>query len=186
MRAGDKRGRATGALSDKLPTQADFHAAIASRSSYWFSACLRITHSRELAEDAVQDALLNAWTKRHQFNKESRLETWIHRIAVNSALQLIRKQKPGVFNSLEIDYGDEAEAPHKKLDDLDLDSSLDRACLHLTELERTCFLLKHLEDWRQKEIADVLGINVSAVKQAVFRGVKKLRVHMTGLQETTP
>ena len=79
----------------ELPTQAEFHAAISSRSDRWYSACLRITRSPELAEDAVQEALLSAWAKRHQFNHTARLETWIHRIAVNAALQLLRKNRPG-------------------------------------------------------------------------------------------
>ena len=45
----------------------------------------------------------------------------------------------------------------------------------LSEVERVCFVLKHLEQWRLKEIADELGSNVGNVKQAVFRAVHKLR-----------
>ena len=71
------------------PTQAEFHEAISNRSDRWFSACLRITRNHELAEDAVQEALLSAWNKRDQFQHSARLETWIHRIAVNAALQLL-------------------------------------------------------------------------------------------------
>ena len=48
------------------PTQADFHEAISARSDRWFSACLKITRNPDMAADAVQDALLNAWNKRHQ------------------------------------------------------------------------------------------------------------------------
>ncbi len=77
--------------SPGAPTQADFHAAISDRSDRWFSACLKITRNRDMAEDAVQDALLNAWNKRHQFDSSARLDTWIHRIAINAALQLLRK-----------------------------------------------------------------------------------------------
>ena len=70
------------------PTRADFHDAISRRSNCWYSVCLRLTRSRDLAEDAVQDALLTAWNKRQQFDGSARLETWIHRIVVNAALQL--------------------------------------------------------------------------------------------------
>ena len=49
------------------PTQAEFHETISTRSDRWYSACLKITRNRDLAEDAVQDALLSAWNKRHQF-----------------------------------------------------------------------------------------------------------------------
>ena len=77
-----------------LPTQSDFHEAISLRADRWYAACLKITRDRSLAEDAVQDALLNAWNKRHQFEQSARLDTWIHRIAVNAALQILRKNRP--------------------------------------------------------------------------------------------
>ncbi len=79
------------------PSRAEFHEAISNRSDRWYGACLKITRNQHLAEDAVQEALLSAWNKRHQFQHTARLETWIHRIAVNSALQLLRKNRPGVF-----------------------------------------------------------------------------------------
>ena len=69
------------------PTEADFHQAISMRSGRWYSACLKITRDPDLAADAVQDGLLSAWHKRHQFGHGARLDTWIHRIAVNAALQ---------------------------------------------------------------------------------------------------
>jgi len=43
-------------------------------------------------------------------------------------------------------------------------------------------VLKHLEQWRLKEIAEEIGSNTGTVKQAIFRAVKKLRVHMAALQ----
>ena len=49
-------------------------------------------------------------------------------------------------------------------------------------MERACFVLKHLEQWRYAEIATELGTNDGRVKQAVFRAVRKLRPHMTALQ----
>jgi DNA-directed RNA polymerase specialized sigma24 family protein len=53
-------------------------------------------------------------------------------------------------------------------------------------MERICFTLKHLEEWRLKEIADELDASVDAVKQAVFRAVTKLRARMTGLGRSEP
>lgn len=165
-----------------LPTQAEFHEAISNRSDRWFAACLRITRSRELAEDAVQEALLAAWHKRHQFQGDARLETWIHRIAVNAALQLIRKNRPGVFEPLDTDIADNGDSPESDLANHDLGDNLAAALRHLTEIERVCFVLRHLEQWKLKEIADETGTNESAVKQALFRGVRKLRVKMADMR----
>lgn len=167
------------------PTQADFHRAISGRSDRWFNACLRITRSRELAEDAVQDALLSAWNKRHQFEQNARLETWIHRIAVNSALQLLRRQHPGVFESLETDIPDDSDLPDVIHGNEQLELRLRAALLRLSDIERVCFVLKHLEQWRLREIAEEMELTIGTVKQALFRALKKLRVAMSDMRSET-
>ena len=169
--------------SGDAPTQADFHAAIAGRSDRWYSACLKITRNPDMAADAVQDALLNAWDKRHQFRQSAKLETWIHRIAVNAALALIRKSKPGVFTPLETDIATDTNSPVQALEDFELESDLARQLAALTDIERVCFVLKHLEQWRAPEIAVELGMKDGQVKQAVFRAVRKLRTGMQGMRE---
>lgn len=164
------------------PTQADFHEAISNRSDRWFSACLKITRNHELAEDAVQEALLSAWKKRHQFEHSARLETWIHRIAVNAALQLLRKDRPGIFEPLGVDIPDEDITPEGARSVEELGNYFSAAAARLSEIERVCFVLKHLEQWRLQEIADELSVRVDTVKQALFRGVRKLRESMVDLR----
>ncbi len=160
------------------PTQAEFQEVIASRADRWYSVCLKITRNRDLAEDAVQDALLSAWNKRHQFDRSARLDTWIHRIAVNAALQLLRKSRPGIREPLETDVPDEVASLDDARAEQELDKELTMALQHLTEIERVCFVLKHLEQWRLKEIAEELNTSIGTIKQAIFRAVKKLRVSM--------
>ena len=172
------------------PTRADFHEAISIRSDRWYAACLKITRNRDLAEDAVQEALLSAWKKRAQFHGDARLDTWIHRIAVNAALQLLRKNRPGVFEPLEeerVRNRVRAErrsvaSPESAAEERELDRELAAALTQLSEIERVCFVLKHLEQWRLREIAEELDIGINTVKQALFRGVRKLRIGVTSLQ----
>lgn len=168
------------------PTQAEFHEAIARRSDRWFAACLGITRNPGLAEEAVQEALLSAWHKRDQFQRTSSLETWIHRIAVNAALQLIRKERPNRFQPLAADMADEASSPEQDARDRDVGAVMADAFRHLSDIERACFVLKHMEQWRLKEIADELDTDVGAVKQAIFRAVKKLRARLPELQACEP
>jgi len=165
-----------------VPTQADFHEAISARSDRWYSACLKITRNPDMAADAVQDALLNAWNKRHQFEQTARLDTWIHRIAINAALNQIRKSKPGVFEPLESDVESDFVTPHQAQEEHELESELARSLARLTDIERVCFTLKHLEQWRVKEISAELNVNEGRIKQAVFRAVKKLRMSMQDMQ----
>lgn len=164
----------------------DFHQALQRCGDRWYSACLNITRSPALAEDAVQDGLLLAWRKRRQFNGKAALETWIHRIIVNAALQLLRRNKAetivgtssgvtgaarlGPLEPIEPDTPPEAHAGDELL------SALEEKINTLTDYERICFVLKHVEEWRLIEIATETDNSVNSVKQALFRALKKLRV----------
>ncbi len=172
-------------MSSEIPTapgRLEFQRAIARRSDRWFAACLAITRSHDLAEDAVQDALLNAWNKRSQFQNGASLDTWIHRIVINAALAILRRQKPGVFGEFMDDIETTDASPDEERADDELERALAVALDRLSETERVCFVLKHLEQWRLSEIAEELDINVGRVKQALFRGVRKLRPNMTLLK----
>lgn len=168
--------------SVELPTQAEFHEVIAERADRWYSVCLRITRDPNLAQDALQDAMLSAWNKRHQYERGARLDTWIHRIAVNAALQLLRKSRPDAWQPLEVDIEDESHTPESAFAEYELGNDLTAALQRLSDIERIAFVLKHLEQWRLKEIAAELDTSVGTIKQAVFRAVKKLRVSMSDLR----
>lgn len=169
------------AKAGNQPTQAEFDAAIQTRAASWYSACLRITRNPQLAEDALQDALLRAWQNRRQFQGSARLETWIHSIAVNSALSLLRKQRPGVFEPIDDEIEDASASQEESHLNDTLHAELDVAMKRLTDTERICFVLRHLEQWNLNEIATAIGKNANAVKQDLFRGIRKLRTEMPTL-----
>ncbi len=169
-------------LRRPLPTQRQFQEAIGRGGNVWYVACARITNDPELAQDAVQDALLKAWQKRKQFQGGSRLETWIHRIAVNSAIALVRRRnRLDSVQFAEVEYAE--NRVEEELARSELGGQLSHALSALTELERVCFVLKHLEEWRLAEIARELNTGIGSVKQALFRAVKKLRVHMASMRD---
>jgi RNA polymerase sigma-70 factor (ECF subfamily) len=159
-------------------TPAQFHAAISAASRRWFGACLAITRNRALAEDAVQEALLSAWAARAQFAHDAALETWIHRIAINAALQLLRKQRPASWLPLTAEPACAGPGAEQVRAGQELGRDLHTALAALSEMERLCFVLKHLEQWRLREIAEVLQTGVGPVKQALFRALAKLRVSL--------
>jgi len=167
-----------------LLTEADFHQAIAHRGDFWYSACLRITRNPDLAADAVQDALLNAWRKRQQFQQKAQLDTWIHRIAINAALTLVRTRHPERWSELESEPPAEQVEPDELAAGQATNRQLNAALARLSEMERVCFVLKHQEQWKLHEIADELQVTVGTVKQAVFRGVGKLRLSLAGHRST--
>ena len=82
--------------------------------------------------------------------------------------------------SIDLESGDDSPEASARHDDIA--ATLDEACSGLSDIERVCFMLKHMEEWRLKEIAESLDTGVGTVKQAVFRAVKKLRVRLDGRQ----
>ena len=165
----------------------DFEALLAERAGRWYGACLRITKSPSLAEDALQEALIKAWGARAQFAGRAALDTWVHTIAVHCALDQLRARK-----LLSADDVDEAmpdtweNSPHQMLHVQQLDQQLARAMTRLTTQERVCFELKHREEWSLDEISLALELSLNSTKQALFRAVRKLRmalVHWQGMTE---
>jgi len=157
-----------------------FQTVLSERSVRWYNACLRITRDADLAADAVQEALLKAWDRRDEFRGESELDTWIHRIALNAAIDLMRRRRPQAMDELEPErlVAAAAASPHSEYVQEALTKDLVSAMQRLTTMERQTFVLKHIEGWRLEEIAESLHTNANNTKQALFRAVRKLRVDL--------
>jgi RNA polymerase sigma-70 factor (ECF subfamily) len=157
-----------------------FQTVLKERSGRWYNACLRITRNPDLAADAVQEALLKAWNHRDDFRGEAALDSWIHRIALNSALDLIRRRKRRGEDELDVEA--HAAAPWAGAENEYVQEALGKdlsaAMQRLTALEQQVFVLKHIEGWRLDEIAESLQSNLNSVKNALFRAVQKLRVDL--------
>lgn len=168
-----------------------FHAVVNERSGRWYNACLRITGDAALAEDAVQDALLRAWNRRSDFRGDAELDTWVHRIALNAAIDLVRRRKPqrhaDVHEEVVANLAMAAPAPSPESDYAHqaLAKDLSTAMRRLTDVERQTFVLKHLEGWRLEEIAESQHTNVNNTKQTLFRAVRKLRLDLDAWRGST-
>jgi RNA polymerase sigma-70 factor (ECF subfamily) len=157
-----------------------FQAVVNERGKRWYNACLRITRDAELAADAVQEALLKAWARREEFRGDAALDSWIHRIALNAAIDLTRRRKTRAEDELHDDTFEAAPSASPESDYAvqALTADLSTAMQRLSALERQVFLLKHIEGWRIDEIVESLQSTENAIKHALFRALKKLRVDL--------
>jgi len=153
----------------------DFQQVLARRGERWYSACVRVTGDPALAEDAVQEALLKAWSRRAEFRGDAQIDTWIHRIAINAAIDQLRRHRPGFAEGPDEQLADPGDGPVTVQARSELGRDLGHAMARLTDLERTCFVLKHQEGWPLDDIAAQLGNSINGIKQALFRAVRKLR-----------
>lgn len=172
-----------------------FRELVESYSPKLFRLAYRITGDEPSAEDAVQETFLRAYRSLGRFDSRSQFGTWLHRIAVNTALELVRKQQRHRSRHEEMPaVGDDPlpssdPGPDRLSLSFEVERAVRSALAGLSPMERTAFILRHFEGRSIAEICDQLGLGVSAGKQAVFRAVKKLRVVLEPLvqkQEVRP
>jgi RNA polymerase sigma-70 factor, ECF subfamily len=154
-----------------------------------FQATYRVTRNRQDAEDALQDALLNAFTHMKNFEGRSSFSTWLTRIAINSALMILRKKRN--CSEIPIDDNDGGVGnsvpwePRSPLDDPEIHyvrgerHKLLRKAIHqLPPAYREVIQLRQAKEHSVREIAQSLGITVSAVKSRLSRAKSALRTSM--------
>ncbi|MDA8017648.1 MAG: RNA polymerase sigma factor [Thermoanaerobaculia bacterium] len=145
-----------------------------------FRVAYRILGDEAAAEDAVQEAFLNAYRKLASFDGRARFSTWLHRITINQAIDLRRRQRrrfetSSLGGELDPDPTADDPRPDRLLAAKQVGEATRRSLDELTALERTAFVLRHVEGCSIAEIGAVLDLKPSATKQAIFRAVKKLR-----------
>ena len=164
-----------------------FRRLVESHARALHGVCYRILGDASAAEDAVQDALVNAYRGLERFDGRARFSTWLHRIAVNAAIGQLRQRRPELAR--DDDDGDaghepapESHDPAEQAHGAEITKRLGAALGGLSPLERTAFVLKHVEQYPLEEIASALESNVNATKQVVFRAVQKLRIALAPLR----
>ena len=144
---------------------------------------LRVTGNLEDAEEAAQEAFFQAYKKLSTFREQAAFGTWVYRIAMNCALNLIkRRTRDPEWNADSLDEAPPAQAPISRgptpeaaLLDAEAYRERERAMNLLTPMEKTAFVLRHIEEQPVDVIAKALGISANSARQTVFRAVSKLR-----------
>ena len=145
----------------------------------------RITRNWEDAEDAVQDSFLKVFLHLNKFENRSSFASWLTRIAINSALIILRKKR---FNEISIDAEDSESFERLELPDHREDPErcyvrnerggrLNRAILRLRPDFRDVVELQ-TQEYSTKELAHVLGISLPAAKSRLLRARGALRASL--------
>jgi RNA polymerase sigma-70 factor, ECF subfamily len=168
-----------------------YGALVVRYSGRLFRVAFRITGNEADAEDVVQDAWLRGYRKLESFEYRSDFGTWIYRIAVRCALDKMSASKVDESTRIAettdrehdgLQIADQEADPERLLLSGEIRAMQEMAMHGLSPIERTAFVLRHLEDRTTEEIATAMGIPPNAAKQSVFRAVQKLRRRLATLK----
>jgi RNA polymerase sigma-70 factor (ECF subfamily) len=151
-----------------------------------YNTCYRLLGDFHLAEDATQDVFLQIYKSAEFFRGESRISTWIYRIAVNRSLNIIRKNRRlRLIKSLssswqerteeEFSVSSSKEEPDKIFEDKESRSILRGAVDSLPGKQRVAFILHKYEGLTSREIADILGVSMNSVEARIHRAKTTLQ-----------
>ena len=137
-----------------------------------YAVVRRIAGDDDLAQDYAQEAWIRAIRALPSFRGDSRFSTWLHRIAVNSALQAVRKAKTRTRR--EGQPPDVIPVPPQVGDAL-LERRLEEALDRLPEGMRKVLILHDVEGYTHEEIGDALGVTAGTSKSQLFKARAKMR-----------
>jgi RNA polymerase sigma-70 factor (ECF subfamily) len=147
----------------------------------------RMTGKQEVARDLTQDIFIKVYEKSDSFREQSKISTWIYRIAMNHILNYVKREKRiSFFDFMEQDtkamreetgtYWDQnlPTQPDKKLEEREKEIIVRHFVDQLAPKYKVPFLLFRYEDMSYQEIADQLKLSMSAVESRIFRAKKRL------------
>jgi RNA polymerase sigma factor (sigma-70 family) len=151
-----------------------------------FNTCISILQNNEDAEDLTQEVFVEIFESIHQFKGESKLSTWIYRIAVVKSLEFLRmKKRKKRFAFVQSLFGNESNVPDYdhphfnhpgvQLENKERASILFAAIDKLPENQKTAFILHKIDDLSYKEIAEIMDITLSSVESLMFRAKQNLK-----------
>ena len=163
----------------------DFRNDVLPLKDKLFRLALRITLSREDAEDIVQDTLLKVWNNRDEMSAVSSIEAYAMTMCRNQALDLCaRKERMNIsLDEKAHDRTDTVMPPDEKLAQDEGKALIRQTIDSLPEKQRTAMLMREIEGKTYKEIAQVMNITESDVKINIFRARKSIKEHLAKISK---
>lgn len=138
-----------------------------------YRLAVRVMGDAGEAEDALQEALLDAWRRIGRFRGESAFSTWMYRVVTNRCLGMLRRRRPVPVDELD----ERAVAPDSPERSAELDAglaALGAALRGLNDDLRICWVLREFEGLGYAEIAEITGASENAVRGRIHRARTRL------------
>ncbi len=143
---------------------------------YWHIRRMVLTHDD--TNDLLQNTFIKAWNNIDNFKGNSRLSTWLYRIAINETLTFLGKQQ----NTISLNTPEGAVAEQLECDTFFngdyADALFHEAVNLLPEKQRLVFIMKYFDEMKYEEISTILGTTVGALKASYHIAVKKIENYL--------
>ena len=139
-----------------------------------YNVAMRMLRDQEDARDVVQNVFTSVFEKLHQFNFEHKFYSWIYRIAINEAIDILnRRNRSAPFEDEESLAG--GSTPFEECNDDERSTMLQAAMMKLPPDYRAVVILRHFVDRSYQEMSEILGIPEKTVKSRLFTARQLLR-----------
>ncbi len=163
-------------LSDSSTKEAAFSRIVREYQEplYWQIRRMVLVHDD--ADDVLQNTFIKAWNAIDSFRGESRLQTWLFRIAINESLNFLTKKK----QVLSYDQSDVASqalneiASDSYFDGDELQKQFQKAIGTLPDKQKLVFNLKYFDEMKYEDMSELLGTSIGALKTSYHLAVKKI------------
>jgi RNA polymerase sigma-70 factor (ECF subfamily) len=141
-----------------------------------YNAAFWILRRAEDANDVTQDVFLKVVERLDEYDSQHKFFSWIYRIAVNEALNLLRRSGREEALGDEVDVPDSERAdPERKIAEAQLSSRIRGALMCMSVNDRVVLSLRHFSECSYQEIGQILDVNEKTVKSRLFEARARLR-----------
>jgi RNA polymerase sigma-70 factor (ECF subfamily) len=140
----------------------------------------RMVLDHDDADDITQNTFIKAWRAMDNFRGESKLSTWLHRIAYNESITFLNsKKRIGKVDIADVEY---KLTPHLQQDEMytgdEVQMKLQTAMAMLPEKQKAVFIMKYFEEKKYEEISEITGTSIGALKASFHHAVHKIEAYL--------
>lgn len=154
--------------------------ALYSEKLYWVVRRIVLTHDN--ANDALQNTFLKAWDKLDHFREQSKIYTWLYRIAVNEAIDCVRRERSASSVSMEEGSVATSLLADEYFDGDTMQAHLQEAVSRLPDVQRAVFTMRYFDEMKYSDMSQVLNTSEGALKASYHIAVKKVTEYMKNLE----
>lgn len=165
--------------SEEERLRAEFRQMVDRYSQPLYWKIRRIVIDHDDADDVLQNVFIKAWNNIGDFRQQSKVSTWLYRIAVNESLDFIRRRRNTTLVGLDADNGYANRLlADEFFDGNEAQARLQAAVARLPEVQRAVFSLRYYDEMKYSEMSQMLNTSEGALKASYHIAVKKITEYL--------